>query len=419
MNEKRYDLIVVGSGAAGIISAIVAARDGKDVLLLEKLSQISAKLKATGGGRCNLTNTLSNEEFMDHFGRDGRFMQDALKLFDNKELVKFMDEIGVNTHAPDGFRIFPTSHSSSTIIEALKDEMKRVGIKVKTNQKVERLLSIGKHIDGVRTQDNTYYADNVIVATGGLGYPVLGAEGDGYALAEEMGHKVTELFPAMMPLKTKERWVENCRADTIAKATLQVAMKKHKKLHAKGDLIFTKSGIRGPVVLDFAREITPLIKKYGEVPITMNLTKGMNEEQIHKHFKELSLQNPKRTLLELTQTLLPESVSIELCKMAGVEMDATLKKQKGKAKERFIQLLAATPLTINGHDGFRLAMITRGGIKLKEIDPKTMQSKLIDGLYFCGEVMNLDGPCGGYNLQWSFSSGYLAGKLLKTTQNNG
>ena len=411
MIKQRYDLIVVGSGAAGIISAIVAAREGKKVVLLEKLSQISAKLKATGGGRCNLTNTLTNEEFMSRFGRDGRFMQDALMAFDNKALVRFMDEIGVETHAPDGFRIFPTSHSSATIIEALKKEMQRVNITVVIQQRVERLLVVGKHIEGVKTQDNLYYAPNVIIATGGLGYPVLGAEGDGYTLAEELGHKVTELSPAMMPLKTKETWVAQCRADTIAKVELKVDLKKHKKLKAKGDLIFTKSGIRGPVILDFAREVTPLLKKYGEVPLLLNLTKGMNEEQITKHLKDQATKNPNANIVELVNTLLPLPLSHELCKLAGVTLDETLKKQSGKARAKLINILAWTPLTINGHDGFRLAMITRGGIHLKEINPKTMQSRLVDGLYFCGEIMNLDGPCGGYNLQWSFASGALAGQL--------
>jgi len=412
MNKEKHDLIVIGSGAAGIIAAIVAAREGKNVLLLEKLANISSKLKATGGGRCNLTNTLSNEDFMARFGRDGRFMQDALADFDNKELVKFMDEIGIETHAPDGFRIFPTSHSSATIIAGLQKEMDRVGVKVLVSQRVQRLLLIGQSIDGVKTQDNTFYTSNVIVATGGLGYPVLGAEGDGYNLAGELGHKVTELSPAMMPLKTKETWVGQCRADTIAKVELRVDLKKHKKLRAKGDLIFTKTGIRGPVVLDFAREVTPLLKKYGEVPLLLNLTKGKNEEEITQYLKDKALQNTAATVVELVSTLLPEALSKELCKMAKCEEKKTLTKQSGKSRAKLISLLAWTPLTVNGHDGFRLAMITRGGISLKEINPKTMQSKLVNGLYFCGEVMNLDGPCGGYNLQWSFSSGYMAGKLL-------
>ena len=412
MNTQRYDLIVIGSGAAGIIAAIVAARADKKVLLLEKLPQIAAKLKATGGGRCNLTNTLNNEEFMNHFGRHGRFMQDALMAFDNKALVAFMDEIGVKTHAPDGFRIFPTSHSSSTIIEALSKEIQRVNITLITQQKVERILVVGNHIEGVKTQEHLYYAPNVIVATGGLGYPTLGAEGDGYTLAEELGHKVTQLSPAMMPLKTKESWVKHCRADTIAKVELRVDLKKHKKLRANGDLIFTKSGIRGPVVLDFAREITPLLRKYNEVPLLLNLTKGMNEEQLANHLKKTYQATPHATIQEIVETILPSSVTTQLLQLAEITPSLSYKQLSGKKRAKLISLLANTPLTVVGHDGFEMAMITRGGISLKEIDPKTMQSRIIKGLYFCGEVMNLDGPCGGYNLQWSFSSGYLAGKLF-------
>ena len=408
-----YDLIVIGSGAAGMIAAITAARDGRKVLLLEKLSQIGAKLKATGGGRCNLTNTLDNETFMQRFGRDGRFMTPALEGFDHHALISFFKEIGVESHAPDGFRVFPITHSSTTIINALKNEMDRLGVEVKCSQKVETLEHDGEKVTGVRSQDNMYLARHVIVATGGMGYPMLGAEGDGYLLAESTGHKVTELYPAMMPLKTKETWVSNCRADTIAKVSMHVELKKYKKLKAHGDLIFTKNGIRGPVVLDFSREITPLLQKYEEVPLLMNLTKGMNEEQIRAHFKKELEKNPHQNTLDLVKTLLPESVSLELCKMAEIVPDLALSKQHGEARDKLFKLLAWTPLTVTGHDGFKMAMITRGGISLKDIDPYTMQSRKLHGLYFCGEVMNLDGPCGGYNLQWSFSSGYLAGKLQK------
>ena len=408
-----YDLIVIGSGAAGMIAAITAARDGKKVLLLEKLSQIGAKLKATGGGRCNLTNTLDNETFMQHFGRDGRFMMPALERFDHHSLISFFKEIGVESHAPDGFRVFPVTHSSTTIISALKNEMERIGVEVRCGEKVETLEHDGVKVKGVRTQNTLYLAPHVIVATGGMGYPMLGAEGDGYLMAESTGHKVTELYPAMMPLKTKESWVAACRADTIAKVTMHVDMKKYTKLKATGDLIFTKNGIRGPVVLDFSREITPLLKKFEEVPLLMNLTKGMNEEEIRTHFKKALEKDPHQNTLDLLKTLLPESVSLELCKMAEIVPDLALSKQNGAARDKLFKLLAWTPLTVTGHDGFKMAMITRGGVSLKEIDPYTMQSRKLHGLYFCGEVMNLDGPCGGYNLQWSFSSGYLAGQLLK------
>ncbi len=409
--KKEYDLIIVGGGASGMMAAITAARENKKVLLLEKLSQIGAKLKATGGGRCNLTNTLSNEDFMAKFGRNGRFMQDAIKEFDYKELMDFFNKIGVETHAPDGFRVFPTSHSSQTIIKALLDEMQRLCIDVLTSQKVKNILQTENQIYGVRTAEKTFYAKNVLVATGGLGYPTLGAEGDGHEMARELGHKVTELYPAMMPLFVKESWVANCRADTIPKVELRVAIKKHSRLRAHGDLIFTKNGVRGPVVLDAARELTPLLEKYGEVPILVNLTKGMNEEQISNHLKEILSKTPNINMLELLTTLLPSSLSREICVLADINPLSTYGKISGAQKAKLTQLLAWTPLTVTGHEGFKMAMITSGGVDLKEIDPKTMQSRVIKGLYFCGEVMNLDGPCGGYNLQWSFASGHLAGKL--------
>ena len=411
--DTVFDLVVVGGGAAGMCAAITAARDNKKVLLLEKLSQLGAKLRATGGGRCNLTNTLRDEEFMAKFGRDGRFMQDALKIFSAHDLQDFFKTIGVHTHAPDGFRVFPTSHNSNTILDALNKTMNDLGVIIKTSQKVIDIEHIDTKVNSVTTNTDSFRCHNVIIASGGLGYPVLGAEGDGYELARQLGHTTTKLYPAMMPLKTKDKWVTNCRADTIAKVTMKVDMKKHKKLVAQGDLIFTKTGIRGPVVLDFAREITPLIDKYKEVPTLINLTKGKNENELLKHLKDGQITNLDANIVELIQTLLPKSLSLELCKLAEIDPEDKLKNICGIKRDKLLKILAWTPLTINGHDGFKMAMITRGGINLKEINPKTMQSKIIDGLYFCGEVMNLDGPCGGYNLQWSFSSGYLAAKLLK------
>ncbi|MEN8147554.1 MAG: NAD(P)/FAD-dependent oxidoreductase, partial [Campylobacterota bacterium] len=386
---KKNDVIVIGSGAAGMIAAITAARLGKDVLLLEKLSKIGAKLKATGGGRCNLTNTLSNEEFMRSFGREGRFMTPALNALDHKALITFFAEIGVESHFPDGFRVFPKTHSSQTIITALEDEMKRLGVSVECSQKVEELLFSGEHVTGVKTTKSTFSADNVVVATGGLGYPVLGAEGDGFELAKQVGHKITPLHPAMMPLKTKESWVENCRADTIPKVQMYVNLPKYKKLKAQGDLIFTKTGVRGPVVLDFSREITPLLSKFDEVPLLMNLTKGMNEEQIRTHIKDEIYKDQNHTTLTLLQTLLPEALSLELCKLADADPAIGFNKQSGQSRDKLVKLLAWTPLTVNGHDGFKMAMITRGGVTLKEIVPETMESKKMKGLFFCGEVMNL------------------------------
>jgi len=405
ISTNSYDVIIVGAGAAGIMAAIVSARSGKNVLLIEKLSNIASKLKATGGGRCNLTNTLSNEDFMAKFGRNGRFMTHALELFDHKQLIEFFGDIGVETHAPDGYRVFPISHSSKSVIDGLRYEMDRLGVSIITDCKVESLNIQNHRIRGLNTSNATFLATKVIIATGGLGYPVLGAEGDGYTMANSCGHKIVDTHPAMMPLRTSESWVANCTADTIPKVEMRIDIKKAKNIKYRGDLIFTKYGIRGPVVLDIAREITPFLDKYREVPILVNLTKGLNEEQIRSH---MSL-NSSKSITEIIVEILPLSVATEIMTLANIDTNISWSKTHGVTRDRLIKLLAWTPLTITGHDGFKLAMITRGGVCLKEIEPRTMESRLISGLYFCGEVMDIDGPCGGYNLQWSFASGYLAG----------
>lgn len=412
MNNNLYGVIVVGSGGAGMIAAITARKRGINVLLLEKLPNLGAKLKATGGGKCNLTNTLSSEDFMQSFGRNGKFMQEAISMLDKNDLISFFSSIGVKTDTKDGFRVFPVTHNSSTIIKALSDELDRLNIDVLCDVKVESILCDGIKTTGVQTSKGEFKASNVIIATGGLGFPTLGASGDGYLFAKELGHKVTNLYPAMLPVITKEKWVADCTADTIAKAIVKIDLKKAKKLKAVGDLIFTKKGLRGPVILDFSREITPLLEKYDEVPLLINMVKGKSEDEIFQYLKKQATLNQDFNIVDLLSSLLPSSVSKALCLEVGANINKKFKDQDGQVRNALVKIVANTPLTVIDSVGFKQAMITRGGVSLKEINPKTMQSKIVEGLYFCGEVMDLDGPCGGYNLQWSFSSGNLAGHLL-------
>ena len=413
MNKNLYDVIVVGSGGAGMIAAITARKLGHKVLLLEKLPTLGAKLKATGGGKCNLTNTLSNEDFMSSFGRNGKFMTKAISMLDKNDLRDFFKSIGVQTDTKDGFRIFPVTHNSSTIIKALEKELNRLEIEILCDTKVENILSNDNKISGVLSSKGELLSKNVIVATGGLGFPMLGANGDGYIFAKELGHKITKLYPAMLPIYTKQTWVANCTADTIAKAIVRIDLKKAKKLKAVGDLIFTSKGLRGPVILDFSREITPLLEEYDEVPLLINMVKGKNEDEIFQDLKKQSSLNPDYNIVQLLATLLPLSVAKSLCLEVKADIDKKFKEQDGQVRNDLVKIVANTPFTVIDSLGFKKAMITRGGVSLKEINPQTMQSKIIDGLYFCGEVMDLDGPCGGYNLQWSFSSGNLAGHLYK------
>jgi predicted Rossmann fold flavoprotein len=405
----KKDLIVIGAGASGIMAAISAARDGKSVLLLEKMQKIGLKLKASGGGRCNLTNRLDSKEFMESFGRDGRFMQNALKKFDNQALQDFFEEIGVKTDSLDGFRVFPVGHNSQSVLTALESELNRLNVKISCKEIVNSIKK-ENNIFYIKTENREYSAKAVIIATGGAGYPQLGSSGDGYKFAKELGHRVTKIYPAMMPLKTKERWVANCRANTLPKVTIKVDIKKYKKLQAKGDLIFTKDGIRGPVVLDFSREITPLLDKFQSVPVLISLT-NLSSHEIYEIFKKELAKGFNGNTLELVQKILPKSVAKELILEANCDLELKFNKQKGANRDRLLNILAWTPLTIIGHNGFDMAMVTRGGVNLKDINPNTLESRVVSGLYFCGEVINLDGPCGGFNLQWAFTSGFLAGKL--------
>lgn len=408
---NQWDLIVAGGGPSGMMAAITAARQGRSVLLLEKLPHPGAKLRASGGGRCNITNTLDAAEFIGRFGRDGRFMKPALEAFGHRDLIAFLAGIGVQTHAPDGFRVFPVTHDSATVTSALEAELARLGVEIATGRPAKALRLTDGRVAGVETPDSFYSSLYIIIATGGLGYPVFGASGDGYGFARAAGHSVTELFPSMLPLKTKETWVKNCRADTIGKAELRIALPKAKHVRAVGDLIFTNDGIRGPVVLDLAREITPLLARHGEVPLLANLTKGKNEEEIRIHLRKYTPEHTNQSIGELVATLVPAPLSRELCLLAGFDPLLAPGRVPAPLRDRLIKLLAWTPLTVTGHGGFEQAMTTRGGVSLKEIRPETLESRLVKGLFFCGEVLNLDGPCGGFNLQWAFASGFLAGHL--------
>ena len=403
-----FDLIVIGSGAAGIMAAISAAQNSKQVLLLEKLPKLAQKLKATGGGKCNLTNTLDDEDFMSCFGKNGRFMSEALKEFNHKDLISFFESLGISCVSLDKKRYFPVSKSSQTIIDALHVKMKTLGVKIQCGSEVVDININKEKIYEIHLKSSIFYCKNIVLATGGLGYQSLGSSGDGYKFARKFGHKITPLSPAMTPLEVKETWVSHCRADTLAKVKLSINHPKYKKLSAVGDLIFTKNGIRGPVVLDFAREITPLLIEMEEVPLHVSMINDKNEEEIIKHLKS----SADKSLLESLSSLLPLSISKEILKTLEIDLASRYKQIEGFKRDLLIKTLLKTPLHVKAHYGYEKAMITRGGVSLKEINPKTMQSKLQEGLYFCGEVVDLDGPCGGFNLQWAFSSGYLAGKLL-------
>ena len=410
MQQKLYDLIVIGAGASGLIASIIASKKNKSVLLIEQLPQIGTKLKASGGGRCNLANTLDNTTFIKSFGKNGRFITNAIDQFNYKKLIKFFNTIGVETDILDGFRIFPKTHNSTIVIKQFEKYLIKNQVQTLLNTKVTDLIIKDNIAKGIKTNSlEEYFGKNILIATGGLGYPTLGATGEMFNILKQYNHTITPLAPAMMPLFTKEKWVKNCTADTIPKVTIKINLKKYSKIKISGDLIFTKHGLRGPAILDISKYINKILLTKKEVPILIHLTKYNNEDQIISHIKTFIKKHNISNILTILETLLPTSVSKELLKLTNIDFNLTYNKIEGIKKTKLIKLLASTPFTIIGNEGFKKAMVTNGGVSLKQIDPTTLESKIIKNLFFAGEIIDIDGPCGGYNLQWAFSSGYLVG----------
>jgi predicted Rossmann fold flavoprotein len=408
-DQNIVDVLIIGGGASGLLAAISAARIGASVLVCEKMKTPGMKILASGGERCNITNTLDQPTYMERFGRQGRFMLPALTLLSNIRIRELFESFGIETMSRDGFRVFPTSHKSKTVLDGLLKETSRLGVTILTETPVKDLRKAGSNWL-VETESFTHIARKVILSTGGLTYPWLGTDGKGYQIAESLGMKVADRHPAGVPLKTVEKWPGKCRADTIGKARLTVNMKKHKKITIVGDIIFANYGIAGPAILDISRQITPLIEKYGEVPITLNLRPKMTQQIWQDVFKKWKTEGKhKNKIGTLLAEHLPPSFCGELCSLVNVDTDSNLVDLAPAKIQELIEVFTNTPLTVNGSQGYRLAFITRGGIKLKEIHSETLESKKDSGLHICGEILDLDGPCGGYNLQWAFASGFLAG----------
>lgn len=406
--HEVLDLVVIGGGASGMVAAISAARSGRKVLLCEKSSSPGRKLLASGGERCNLGNTLSRDAFMERVGRDGRFMGPALDLLGGDLLREFFHDIGVPTVVHDGFRVWPETRKSRTVLAGLLAELERLEVPLALECAVEE----AEFVDGrfrVHHGGGVFESRELVIATGGLALPGSGAAGGGYRFAESFGHRTTPRFPAGVPLVTAEDWTARCTAHTIGKAQLRIALKKPAQRVYTGDLIFTKHGIRGPVVLDVSREISALLEKHAEVPLQMNLCRGKTQEDWQRIFKDWSRGEPGLVTERLSEHL-PLELGEVLCDLADVPAGTQLHRLAGTQRDALIRHLVKTPLTVTGTTGFEGAFVTRGGVRLKEVRPETLESKLQPGLYLCGEVLDLDGPCGGFNLQWAFASGYLAGR---------
>lgn len=419
-------VIVVGGGAAGLMAAGQAAEMGAKTLLLEKMNRPGRKLRITGKGRCNLTNVALISDFITHFGPNGRFLRQAFYRFFSSELVAFLKELGVQTVTERGGRVFPASDQAQEVVVALIHWVGKRGITLRTRSPVEQLLVKGGRVTGVQTsrvssrmkktstgsrpEAGIYRADAVIVATGGASYPDTGSTGDGYRLAQLVGHTIVPIRPALVPLETAGEVAARLQGLSLRNVTVRVWINGKKQAEAFGEMLFTHFGLSGPIILSLSRQIVDALRQGQRVEISIDLKPALDERKLNLRLLRDIEAHGKQKFCTLLKELLPRKL-IPICiDLTGISPDKLGHQITAEERKRLRMWLKDFRLEVIGYRPFTEAIITAGGVDTKEVDPRTMESRLVEGLYFAGEVLDLGGDTGGYNLQAAFSTGWLAGR---------
>lgn len=404
-----HRVIVVGGGAAGMMAAIWSARNGNQVLLLEKNERLGKKLFITGKGRCNVTNGCDVEELFGKVVTNHRFLYSSFYSFTNADTMDFFESLGLPLKRERGERIFPVSDHSSDVIRVLTKEMDRLSVEVRLQTEVNSLIVDEGQIKGVRLKNGTTErADSVVVTTGGMSYPSTGSTGDGFRWAKDAGHKVTELSPSLVPVHIKEDWCQKMMGLSLRNTGFKAMCGKKKIYEEQGELLFTHFGISGPVVLSFSA----YAKKYLEkgIQIYLDLKPAMSKEQLDGRILRDFKENINKQFKNSLDDLLPKKMIPIIIERSAISPEKKVNEITKEERTRLVNLLKEFDLTVTGLGQWKEAIITKGGIAVKEIDPGTMESKLVKGLFFAGEILDLDALTGGYNLQIAWSTGYLAGQ---------
>lgn len=408
MND--YQVIVVGGGAAGMMAAGQAAIGGAKVLLVEKKERLGRKIAITGKGRCNLTNEENVSDFISHYPGNGRFLHGILRGFDNVALREFFSRYGVETKVERGGRVFPISDDAEMIVEALGTFLSEAGVEIRSGITVEEILVENEHVIGVKVNDQKrFLAPVVIVCTGGSSYPATGSTGDGFRFARKLGHKVVTPRPALVPLKAAEDWVKELQGLSLknVEGTLWISGKK--QATEFGEMLFTHFGVSGPIILTMSRQAGDALRSGKPVEVRINLKPALTQEQldsrVQRDFQKYSNKQFKNAL----DDLLPQSLIPVMIRLSGVNPEEVVHQISREQRKRLVRLLQELPITIKETLSIETAIVTAGGVNVKEINPKTMASKCIQGLYWAGEVVDVDGITGGYNLQAAFAMGHRAG----------
>lgn len=399
--------IVVGGGASGMISAIFQARNGNEVTLIEKNEKLGKKLYITGKGRCNLTNHCSPEEVLFNVVSNPKFLMGAVNTFSPSDVMSFFEEIGLTLKTERGNRVFPVSDKSSDVIKVLERELNRLNVNVNFNETAKSLIVDGNRIIGIITDKNEYFADKVIVATGGLSYPSTGSTGDGYTFAKTVGHAVTSLYPSLCGINLKGSDFKELQGLTLKNVKVSLYDGNKPYYEEQGEMLFTHYGVSGPLILT-GSALTARHKQNG-VKLLIDFKPALSQKQLDQRilrdFQSANNKELKNVLIEL----LPKTAIPLIIKRANVSEYKKVSIITSEERARLVYALKNCEFEVESLRGYNEAVITSGGISVKEINPKTMESKLISGLYFVGEVLDVDAFTGGFNLQIAFSTGYLAG----------
>ena len=406
---NNFDLIVVGAGPAGILAAGRAAELGGKVLVLEKMRQEGRKLLITGKGRCNITNNADISNFIKHVYPKGRFLRNAFSHFYSKDIIELLERYGVEISLERGGRYFPTGNKASDVLKALLQWVNELNVEIRCGQRVEKLIVENSSICGVHANGQKILTKNVILATGGKSYPATGSNGEGYELARQVGHSIENVRPALVPLETEGNTAQKLQGLTLKNVRTVVWVNDKKLGEDFGEMIFTHFGLSGPIILTLSRLVVDELYKNNKVEISIDLKPALDDQKLDKRLIRDLNEHGKKKIINIFRYWLPSSMVPVFIDLLELDPEKVCHQISSKERKQIRYLLKNLRFRITNHRSFKEAIITAGGISTNEISSKTMESKLVAGLYFAGEMIDLDAETGGYNLQIAYSTGWLAG----------
>ena len=411
MNKDNvFDVAIIGGGPAGTLAAGRAGEFCEKVILLEKNTRLGRKLLITGNGRCNLTQAEFNiREMVEKFGENGKFLFSSLSAFGVKETIEFFNNRGCKTKTERGDRVFPESDKAQDVLDVLVKYMAENSVTVSCDSGVIDLEKQDNRITRLITNKGEIIAKNYILCTGGKSFPGTGSAGDGFKWVEKLGHHVTELTPSLTALNIKEDWVKSLQGLSLKNIEISVFQNDEKKENIFGEMLFTHFGISGPIILSISKNVGKLMKK-GKVTLSLDLKPALDFTKLDRRLQRDFLKYQNKIYKNSLDELLPQNLIPIIIKLSGIDPDKQVNSITKEERNRLTNLLKSMNMTVISLQGFEHSLITSGGVAIKEIDPKTMRSKLIENLFFAGEIIDVDGPTGGYNLQVCWSTGYVAGE---------